>query len=237
MLFFGLLFAGSRQALAATTPSLPAPRPRVEAVRHEIQSILADQRFSYPDYLTWWRKLWSRIFQWLAGLNKRRPFQKMPGEALLSNVLNYFGLVLLLLLPVALVFLTPRLFQKEPGGKPPAQSRHLATADVGQLLQKAAFLAEQGLTLEALRHVYLAVLEHFKKVELLRRDVNYSDKEHLLLARKAFGPDHRAYVSFAQLIRLFQEKWYGLKDCGRPDYETACALAETIMGHAGRHHA
>ena len=74
---------------------------------------------------------------------------------------------------------------------------------------------------DGVRYLYLAGLEKLREENLLLQAAKFSDKENLKNLRMKIGENHQSYLAFKELTGIFQEKWYGFKDCQAPDYHLA----------------
>ena len=102
------------------------------------------------------------------------------------------------------------------------------------LWRRAEELAGAGNFLEAVRHLYLAVLSLLHRQRLLRYEPTRTNGEYVQQVRLAPEAPPDLHVPFEQLTTRFDIKWYGERDCPAGDYETCRALAEEIRSQVGR---
>jgi hypothetical protein len=199
----------------------PAP-PDSETLklRRSIKTILKDPHFNYRDNLSWLKWVLKKAGQLFKSRPRKDAALNLQGKGwwLVLKILGIVGLVLIPLLFVYLAnhFLQPdwRLKkQKEGGVNPETNSTEL---------ERTAFsMAKAGQFRDAVRFLYLAGLEKLKEENLLPQAVKFSDKENLRSLRRRLGESNSGYVAFADLTGIFQEKWYGLRDCQALDYQLA----------------
>lgn len=248
-----ILFAVILNLWIAPCQAVPAdqhPEINVSPLKQQIRQIITDRRFSYPDPLGWWAKIWDKIFgpfwdkigkkvadlfhkliKWL--MKFKNPSLSRSKDPL-SRIVEYIGFACLILLPFLLVYYLPRMFRKEHHPKAVRTETELVSPKPFRLLEQAALLSARGELREAIRTLYLAVLEDYKIRGVLPNGKVLSDKENLMLLRRYYGSDHPAYRAFDQIIRIFREKWYGLRNCQPLDYDNALRLSKTIMENAGK---
>jgi hypothetical protein len=96
------------------------------------------------------------------------------------------------------------------------------------LWQKADELASAGQFLEAVRHLYLAVLALLHRANLIRYERTRTNGEYVRQVRLAAEAPASLHTPFRQLTGLFDDKWYGERACDGQDYGACRALAEEI---------
>ena len=100
--------------------------------------------------------------------------------------------------------------------------------DSAALKAKADVAARSGEYVEAVRLYYLAAMEYLQSIGALTAGPARSDRENLEEIRRRVGPDGLRYQSFSQLVRIFQEKWFGLKQCTKDDTHGAAEYLSRI---------
>jgi hypothetical protein len=208
--------------VAAATPAAEQIR-----LRQDLQQILADQRFNYPDYWAWWQRLAAKWSRWLARLQPRRHELK---AAWFEQLIKRIGLGLVILLPLVLLYFARQFLAWENRLKATAANRADPDAALTALVGHARRAAEQDDYRNAIRYFYLAVLLQLRASGRLPAGNNscYSDHENLRLLRKKLGGTAPEFQAFNRLVLTFQEKWYGLKSCDRTDCQTAGQLFKII---------
>jgi hypothetical protein len=101
------------------------------------------------------------------------------------------------------------------------------------LWQQADELARGGQFLEAVRHLYLAVLALLHRANLIRYERTRTNGEYVRQVRLATEAPASLHDPFRQLTTLFDGKWYGERTCDGQDYNACRALAETIRNDVG----
>ncbi len=180
------------------------------------------------NYEPWWRQDWlakildffRRIFP---GAGLMEEFFGLPVETLLK----WIGLLLLPFLPFLLFRLGRNFFPGDPWKR--EERKAARTKNTWQeLKRKAEEAAGGGDFLYALRFLYLSALEFFRARQLLTSGKGGTDRVHLKELALSLGEGNRSYLAFQQLVGLFQEKWYGLRECRPGDYHRAEKLVAVI---------
>jgi hypothetical protein len=91
------------------------------------------------------------------------------------------------------------------------------------LWRRAEQMAQAGRFLEAVRVLYLAVLTLLHRANLIRYERTHTNGEYLQQLRQS-----SLHAPFRQLVRRFEEKWYGERSCQPEDYDACHGLAEEI---------
>ncbi len=193
-----------------------------QKLRPEIRAILKDPRFIYHDSFGWLKSLINKI---------SRPFRfkplpqtasfKFKGSKFLVTGLKVLGILVLILLPLLIAYLGNRFMLRDWRPKTKQNQVTGERLNSGSLKRTASSMAKAGQYREAIRYLYLAGLEKLKEEDLLSQGVKYSDKENLKNLRAILGEEDLGYIAFHGLTGVFQEKWYGLKECGLSDYRLA----------------
>jgi hypothetical protein len=103
---------------------------------------------------------------------------------------------------------------------------------VAFLWRRAEELAQEGHFLEAVRLLYLAVLAHLHRANLIRYERTLTNGEYVAQLRHAPVGLTALHEPFRQLVLLFDEKWYGERACARDDYLACRGLAEELRDEA-----
>lgn len=229
-LFWFLLFgiwcwAGQLPATYASTPPIGGP----VQLRQDLNRILADHRFSYPNYFGGVKRAFNKFLHWLASALKPKKSKYTIDATGFDRAFKQFGLGLALLLPIGLIFLARRVIHWERRIKPDSPPGVASGLDLPDSFNQAKIAATQGEYRNAVRFLYLASLTQLRGSGILPEGIRYTDKENLYTLRRKFGMESREYQSFEQLIHLFREKWYGWKICTESDYQNAFQLYETLL--------
>jgi hypothetical protein len=198
-------------------------------IRHDLESILANPRFNYPDYFRGVRQLLRRLIQWWI---KMFPARQSNTAEWFDRSLQKLGLALVVLSPLLILFGVRKFFLSESQIKLVAGSPEELPANLKLILENANRSAAKGDFRDAVRQIYLAALIRLRSTGSLPEGVRRSDKENLRTLAKSAGYDSPVYQSFAEMVRLFREKWYGLKSCTDSDYQKASRFFETLSSHA-----
>jgi hypothetical protein len=100
---------------------------------------------------------------------------------------------------------------------------------VETLWRQADDLARRGQFLEAVRHLYLAVLALLHRSNLIRYERMRTNGEYVRQLRS-----HAAlHGPFARLTNLFELKWYGERSCQAADFQASQGLAVRIRDGVG----
>jgi hypothetical protein len=206
----------------------------IRVLRRDIRVILADPRFHYPDHWSWLRKSWHKLLQWLT---KFKPKQ-FKVNLHLKKVLQWLGFICLVLLPLLLIYILPKMFIRTGAIKALTKGKSVSAAGSGSvdLKMQAGLLAEKGQFREAIRLLYLAGLEHLKKNGILPEGLRLTDKAALNIVSRTFGPANPGCQAFKELLLVFQEKWYGLRSCEAQDYYRLSGYLKMIETALGKPH-
>ena len=101
------------------------------------------------------------------------------------------------------------------------------------LWQQADDLARQGQFLEAVRRLYLGVLALLHRANLIRYERTRTNGEYVRQLRLAAEAPTSLHAPFRRLTMLFDDKWYGERDCAGQDFNACRALAEEIRSGVG----
>jgi hypothetical protein len=201
-------------------------------VRRQLKSILTDSRFNYPDHFGDLRRLIRRVRQWWT---KRFPPRRLGTAGWLDHFLETLGLALVIGSPLLILFLMRRFFLREPHipltAAPRRDESPANWRSVGEIARQSG---ARGDFRAAVRQFYLASLLRLRSTGSLPEGVRYSDKENLRTLGKKVGFDSPVYHSFAAMVRLFREKWYGFAGCDASDYREANRIFESLNSHAER---
>jgi hypothetical protein len=96
------------------------------------------------------------------------------------------------------------------------------------LWRRAEDLAGKGDYLEAVRFLYLAMLGLLHRSNLIRYERTQTNGEYLQQLRQSAAAPTTLQQPVSRLIRLFEEKWYGERECQPTDYQACRGLAEEI---------
>ena len=155
-------------------------------------------------------------------------------EDISTKVLRWIGLVAICLLPFILIYYGPKLFQRTVVFKQKMLPKTIEGNHSQNLSIRAAELAKQGDFREAIRYLYLANLEYLKINGFISNGILLTDKANLNQLRRKLGNDHLGFQSFSKLTNIFQEKWYGLKECQHSDYDQAVDYMNSIYKYIGK---
>jgi hypothetical protein len=204
-------------------------------LRHNIRAILVDPRFNYPDRLGWLKKLWHTFHGWLVKLKlSKKPVDK----GFWQKMLQWAGLACLAVLPFFLFYFLPKMFLRS-GSVKRASATLTRTASVivfKDLKDQAGIGAEKGQFREAIRLLYLAGLEYLKTNGILPDGIRLTDKANLTIISRTFGLEHPGYQAFRELVVVFQEKWYGLRNCQAEDYDQILEDLKIMEATMGKSH-
>jgi len=95
-----------------------------------------------------------------------------------------------------------------------------------QLWRQADELANAGRWLDALRTLYLAVLALLHRADLIRFSATRTNGEYLAQVR----PRTELYFPLESLTTLFEQKFYGARQCQPDDFALGRQLAEQVRG-------
>jgi hypothetical protein len=193
----------------------------VPKLQHSIKTILKEPRFTYHERFGWFKTLIKKISR----LVQLKPLPKIPPLRFNSKFLTIgfkiLGMVVLILIPFGAAFFMNRFWQRDWRVKNKLNQAIGRAYNSASLKRTALSMAETGQYREGIRYLYLAGLEKLKEENLLAQAAKFSDQENLKSLRKLLGEGNKGYVAFYDLTMVFQEKWYGLKDCRVSDYRLA----------------
>jgi len=149
------------------------------------------------------------------------------------------GALALAVLAVALFLFLRQSDAGEPTPAPTTES--LPSPDVAalepdeqspaELWRRAERLARQGDYLGAVRCLYLAVLTHLHRADLIRYEKTRTNGEYLRQLGTAEGRGGLV-EPFRRLTRLVEQKWYGERACAADDYDSCLELASELRSVA-----
>jgi hypothetical protein len=225
----GAFLCYSNQAAGPESPVIAPRNVETGQLRESLKTILKNPRFQYQDNLSWIKWVYQRITRLFKLRPKTLPFKIPIKGKLWRHFLNILGIAVLVASPFILAFLINHFirYDKQMMGSFNKSTVHSLSS--AELKQKAAATAKHGQYLEAIRYIYLAGLEKLKEENLLPQAAKLSDKANLKKLRAILGEDHQGYRAFLDLTKIFQEKWYGLKECEAPDYQLAESKLEIIL--------
>lgn len=217
----GVFLCYSSTEIAPRSMVMTVQDSEVNQLRHSFQMILKNPRFQYHDNLNWLK--W--ILKKTSGLFKIGP-RIIPQKLQLNEktwriLLQVLGISVLVLLPFIAAFLAAHFLQHDQHLKTGINLKNPSTINSTALKRTALTMAKTGRYRDGVRYLYLAGLEKLKEEKLLLQAAKFSDKENLKNLRMIIGENHPGYLAFKELTGIFQEKWYGFKDCQAPDYHLA----------------
>jgi hypothetical protein len=224
---------GTANSFAGNSSQTVMMEQATRVLQHDIREILADSRFNYPDHWSWFKKIWQTIIGWLTKLH----VPKQAGDnQILKRILQWAGIVCLAGLPFILLYFLPKLLVRSGRVKSLSANKPVLVVHPGELKHQAAIFAEKGQYREAIRQLYLTSLEHLKTNGILPDGIRLTDKANLTIMGRAFGLNHPGYQAFKQVVLIFQEKWYGLRNCGPADYHQLIEYVKIMEDNIGKPH-
>ncbi|MGE5557749.1 MAG: hypothetical protein ACM3WV_03970 [Bacillota bacterium] len=213
----------------AVDPGIKADQARL---REEIRMVLSDSRFHRGNF-QWFKKILDFIGKWLGKWMRLMGGSRAENE-FLGKILKILGIAFLICLPFLLIYFVFRFIQpgKKLGDRKLAEIERQARPE--EFMNRAADLAGKSEYREAIRYLYLACLAGLKEQYVLPHGAERTDRENLKFLRGRWGGDSREYSGFSGLVRLFQEKWYGLMPCELYDYERALSFLDAIHPAGGK---
>jgi hypothetical protein len=135
------------------------------------------------------------------------------------------------------------LWRNRPAGKrapaPAPTSRlqrnpvaELAQMDPQTLWREADRLAREGNRLEALRHLYAALLGLLHRGGLIKLESARTNGEYVRQLQRSSPESSPLADHFAHLTGTFEWKWYGEKACQPDEYDDCRGQAEQIRDAA-----
>lgn len=220
-------------AAVAATVAAAASRPPAEVLRQDAARILARPEYRQTnslwlqmwliriirDFIQWWREHVGNRF---AGLYENAPILYW----------SVVGLCVLILAAVIYhIYLTVRSAFGTGRRRRSALSADLhdrQRSEPQALLDQAEAAARAGAFTEALRYLYLALIQHLDRRDVLRYDVARTNQEYLRQARKfpAIVEPLRA------VTRLADQAWYGHYRLGAVEYERCRELVQAAWQEA-----
>lgn len=221
-------------ALALTVGGLAAPpRPPVEQLRGDLERILARAEYRQAD--TGWLqaaliRALRAISQWL----DEHVGDRLDAIADRAPVI-YWAIVGVMFAMAALLIYHIYLTMRSAFG-PGRRRRRVEKAqpepeienEPQTLRERAEEEAAAGRFAEALRYLYLALIHHLDRREVLRYDRSRTNHEYLRQARehpRVLGP-------LRKVTGLADRAWYGHYGLGRPEYEQAAELVQLAWQEA-----
>jgi hypothetical protein len=241
--FIVLLFLSLTEFCPALIKQELNLNPLHQKLRRDLAEIVKDPRFTQPDHLGWLKgffesliafleKLWQPI-KWIIEYITRSYLGKADTPVRLAH--NTVAIVLFILLLFIIIYYLSRFLQSNKINRSNRSEKSLNHTHVIEKLEhQAEEFALRGNFGEALRMRYQSCLEHLKYAGILPEGIRLSDRENLQRLRLIWGAQHDSFYSFQQLVGLFQEKWYGLRDCRAEDYRLAGRLINIINTHSTR---
>ncbi|HEY8345137.1 MAG TPA: hypothetical protein VIL66_08120 [Bacillota bacterium] len=198
-------------------------------LRETLKAILQRDEFQTPKDWSWLDRLWD----FWREISARRAQPQLQAEHFSLDFLNWVGLVILGIATFFLLYYFGKIFLPEKMVKLRTGRPKEKREDFAALKAKADSAVINSHYLEAVRLYYLAALEYLQASRVLTADPSRSDRESLQEIRRNVGPDGACYQSFSRLVRLFQEKWYGLKRCTKDDTAGAAEYLRYITMEKG----
>jgi hypothetical protein len=127
--------------------------------------------------------------------------------------------------------------RRAPPTAPSAQLKRDRVAELAQmdpqtLWREADRLAREGNRLEALRHLYAALLGLLHRGGLIKLDSSRTNGEHVRQLQRSCPEPSPMPGDFAHLTETFERKWYGEKACQPDEYDDCRGQAEQIRDAA-----
>jgi hypothetical protein len=97
------------------------------------------------------------------------------------------------------------------------------------LWRHADALASSGSFREAVRALYLAVLAHLHRQQLIRFEPTRTNGEYVRQVRFSEQAPPELHESFQRLTNLFETAWYGERPCESGDYRSCRDLGEEVQ--------
>ncbi len=207
---------------------------QIRDLRHNIRVIIRDKHFDYPDRFRSLKGLWRQIADWIG---KTKLTKRKIDDRFWPKIFRGLGLASLIALPFLLVYFIPEMFVHSGALKRSGEIDHQKSTGkfAHDLKYQAQVLAEKGQLKEAVRLLYLTGLEFLQRNRILPdSSLRLSDKTNLQIACRLFGPNHPGYRAFSELVLVFQEKWFGLRNCQIEDYHRLIEdlkIIESTMGN------
>lgn len=226
------LFMTAALALAVTGLAAP-PRPPAEQLRGDLDAILARSEYRQAD--TGW--LQAALIRALRAISQW--FQQHVGDRLDAIAEHapvvYWTVVAVVFAMAALLIYHIYLTMRSAFGPGRRRRRaekarpELEIENEPQTLRKRAETeAAAGRFAEALRYLYLALIHHLDRREVLRYDRSRTNHEYLRQARQ-----HPAILDpLRKVTRLAERAWYGHYGLGRREYEQARDLVQLAWQEA-----
>ncbi len=212
-----------RQAESPLAANPAYPNPAYTAERKSLDAILAQREYqgvtkvSLRDRaLEWLGNLFDKILMSLAGLGSRAPWAARLLQGLLLSGIGFALIWFFIRIErSARVRLVPDV---EPApGLPAARESQLWIKD-------AQTAAANGLWREAIHSVYWASISRLESGRLWPADRARTPREYLGL----IGGNDPRKSTLTALTRSFERTWYGGRDAGAGDFNSAMALAAEL---------
>jgi hypothetical protein len=223
-------------ATVATALGLAAvTRPPVEVLRRDLDRILSQPEYrrreadwlyglvirALRSLLVWWR---DHVANRLEGLAERAP-------------ILYWGVVVLTALLAVLliyhIYVTMRSAfgtGRRRGAKARQPAEAGASTQPEALLEQAEAAAAAGRFAEALRYLYLALIHHLDRADIVRYDRSRTNQEYLRQARR-----HPAVLEPLKAVTALADRaWYGHYALGWTEYERCHELVRTAWEEGNR---
>lgn len=225
--------AGAVETSAGSATLKPVSRAALAADKGRLKKILAKDEYQRlkeevkkPEGDSEW-EWYKNLKDWLRKrLSKYRPRPSAPtthfGPGISAKTaIDIFraavaaALILALALGVAMIALKlKRMLADEAAEAEDAGGAAEPPANVKAMLSEAETLRRSGEFRLAIRSLFLAFLRLLEQKELVVFIKNKTNREYLreLKKKKQVGPE------IEKMNLLFEESWYGMKDCGEKEY-------------------
>ena len=214
------------KAAAEETSATHSPRCPPEQIRSSLERILAQPEYNNP--LTQWmmkaEELLKVLLEKLEGLLEM--LHRLHAEApVLYYLIVAASVVLLLLILAHIGYTLYRSVHSDPRKGGPDVSTDLECQMPAEMFSQAEDLASQGAYVDAIRLLFQALLLQLHDQGGSVSFRAQTNREYVL----AFRADSDRFQRLQVIVGLLDEKWYGMKPCGREDYKLCRTMYEQLI--------
>ena len=207
-------------------PAAAPARYTPEQIRTSLERILARPEYNHPleklllqveNFLRFLHGLFQRFMDMINGLYAESP--------VLYFVVMFASLMLLLLILTHIGYvLSSSLRGKAVKGEDESQA-DLRRETPASLAEKAEALAARGAYVDAIRHLFRALVSEFRR----QGKAAFFDAETNREFAMRWRADPVRYEPLQVLVRFLDEKWYGMQPCDREDYRLCRRMYDKLV--------
>ena len=224
-MLFGVVAAGPRGRVPATSAPRDYARANAETIRTHLQEILSDPRYASHKTLGQW--LAEKLSRWegphLSKGVKRFIFWVVMTWCILTLLAIFAHLVWS-------IWLLARPQKSSALAELPAGSESYENASFEQLWERSAALARTGAFRAAIGVLLVALLRRLDALQVLRFHKSKTNGEYV----REYPSRLVGRREFVQFVTAFERSIYGGSAVAGPTYDTMSTLAQQVLSDASQ---